>query len=104
MVDVQPRNQQSTSTQWLSKAIRLYDEASELTALELLYETTGDKPDFDLTADPTTNETIIVLTKDEFALVSRRLMDLDVRFEEIPVKPMSELSPDIRKHARGYGV
>lgn len=100
MAQLVTRNNLTMSTHRLVKAIRVFTVEDEATILSILHTETPARPEYDLATD-SSGRSIILLTQDGFRALTAHLKHRDVEYEEVPVRPMSELSAEQQRIARG---
>jgi hypothetical protein len=82
------------------KAIRVFTVEEEATILAILHTELPGRPEYDLATD-SFGRGIILLTTDDFKLLTRHLKRLGIEYVEVEVRPMSELSAERQWVARG---
>lgn len=101
MVQVVMRNYLTLSTHRLVKAIRVFTVEDEATVLAILHTEMPARPEYDLATD-SSGRSIILLTEEGFRALIAHLKDQDIRYDEVEVRPMSELSTEQQRLARGW--
>jgi hypothetical protein len=101
MAQLVTRNDLALSTHRLVKAIRVFTDEDEATVLALLHTETSARPEYDLATD-SSGRSSVLLTKDGFRTVAEQLKHQNVAYEEVEVRPMSELPAQQQDRARGW--
>ena len=100
MAQVVTRNHLTLSTHRLVKAIRVFAVEDEATVLSILHTEIPARPEYDLATD-SSGRSIILLTEHGFRALIAHLKDQDIEYGEVAVRPMSELSAEQQRLARG---